>query len=277
MRLSTAPSLVVNPISGFSTDLIESLRERRVRDERGLFLAEGARFLCAARDQEIPIAGIAFCEERTPRATRETIAQAACCPVLRLKAERFDRLCRTEDPSHGVLLVLRQTWQRLPQAIGRRDLWLGVESIRNPGNLGTLLRSAVAAGARGLMVFGPPRDRADPFDPGCVRSSMGAIGALQIVATTHKEFRAWSSRYELRVFGATGEGSRDYRAVDMKKPCLIMLGHERSGLSEAQRSTCDLEVRIPMAGPTDSLNVAMAGTLLLYEAFNQRNPVAKRR
>lgn len=277
MRLSTAPSFVVNPISGFSTDLIESLRERRARDEHGLFVAEGARFLCAARDQKIPIAGIAFCEERTPRATREIIAQATACPVLKLKAERFDRLCRTEDPSHGVLLVLRQTWRSLPDQVGRRDLWLGVETIRNPGNLGTLLRSAVAAGARGLMVFGPPRDRADPFDPGCVRSSMGAIGGLQIVATSHREFRAWDRRFELRVFGATGEGSRDYRSVDMKKSCLIMLGHERSGLSDAQRLTSDSEIRIPMAGPTDSLNVAMAGTLLLYEAFNQRNPVAKRK
>jgi TrmH family RNA methyltransferase len=126
------------------------------------------------------------------------------------------------------------------------------------------------------MVFGPVRERADPFDPGCIRASMGASFRLKIVETSHREFRSWRHRYELRVLGADGGAPSDHRTVKMNRPLLIMLGSERDGLSEAQRITCDGFVRIPMSAGVDSLNVAMAGTVLLYEAWGQRHPVRRK-
>jgi len=99
---------------------------------------------------------------------------------------------------------------------------------------------------------------------------MGSIFALEIISTSHREFRQWDHRFEVRAIGADGAAVADYRKIDYRKPTILMLGEERRGLSEAQRATCDAFARIPMAKGIDSLNLAMAGTLLLYEAIRRR-------
>jgi len=105
---------------------------------------------------------------------------------------------------------------------------------------------------------------------------MGAIFAMRHVATSHGSFRDWRCRAQVQVLGATGEAAEDYRLKSYRAPTVLLLGNERSGLSEAQRATCDAFIKIPMAAGIDSLNVAMAGTVLLYEAFNQRHPIRKK-
>jgi len=196
-------------------------------------------------------------------------------PTLTVAKAQFERLSVSREPS-GVLIVARQAWQALPPEVGRDDLWVGIEHLRTAGNVGSILRSAAAAGARGLMVFGPERDRTDVYDLLAVRASMGAIFRLSIVATSHAEFRRWrlGLARPIATYGGTGEAELDYRAADCRGPTLLMLGNERSGLSDAQRATCDTLVRIPMAPGTDSLNVAMAATVLLFEAAGQRSPIS---
>jgi TrmH family RNA methyltransferase len=279
MRPDPQPrSIVVRPISDLSPELILSLRERQTRDARGLYVAEGVRFLCAAADSSSAFAGLLICPSLMSGTLPFTIitrAQKAGCPVLRCPEHQFKDLAATHD-AQGVIMVMRQPREPLPDRVGRNDLWLGVESILSPGNLGTLLRAAEAAGATGLIAFGNPIERADPFDPATVRASMGSIFSHRYVATNHRDFRRWQRRYELTVVGATGEAKVDYRSLSYRRPTVLMLGHERSGLSDGQRATCDALVRIPMQGRPDSLNVAMAGTILLYEAFNQRSPVRRR-
>jgi len=223
---------------------------------------------------------------------RSPLHGALLCPCL-LGTEAFSdsrwRLTRAEIPSRivsraeyleltaaeepsGILLVASQAWAPLPKRVSRHDLWLAIDHLRTPGNIGTLMRSAAATGATGIMVFGG-RDRTDLYDPTSVRASMGAIFALQHVQTTHEQFRIWRCRPEVRVFGATGEAAQDYRRMRYRSPTVLMLGKERYGLSEAQRASCDAFIKIPMCPGIDSLNVAMAGTVLLYEVFNQRNPL----
>jgi TrmH family RNA methyltransferase len=140
--------------------------------------------------------------------------------------DRWTRSIPSEERP-GVLVVARQHWQSLPSVVLRNDLWLGVEHLRTPGNVGTLMRSAAAVGATGLIVSCPARDRTDPFDPGAVRASMGAIFGFKMVRTSHAEFRRWPGRPELRVFGGTGDAPRDYRSVIYRKPVVLMLGNER--------------------------------------------------
>lgn len=118
---------------------------------------------------------------------------------------------------------------------------------------------------------------ADPFDPQSVRASMGSIFAHRMIRTTHASFRKWARRGDLSVVGASPEAQTDYRSVTYRRGVVLMLGHERSGLSDGQRNTCDRMVRIPMVGSPDSLNLAMAGTLMLYEVLNQRRPVVRPR
>ena len=263
------------PQGQLTVDFVQSLRERCVRDHHGLFLAEGLRFLCGAVDAGLPIAGIATCKKLLHGPLPHTLINRLDVPSLELPESAFRRICASEQPQ-GVLLVIRQVWQRLPELVGPRDLWIGVEKVRSPGNLGTLMRTGAAVGATGLMIFGPPRDRADGFDPSCIRASMGACFQLKIVGTSHREFRSWRQRYELMVLGATGDAPRDYRQAKYRRPVMFMLGNERIGLSEAQQLTCDGHVRIPMSSGVDSLNVAMAGSVLLYEAWSQRHPLKSR-
>lgn len=270
------PDPIIRPTPGLSCSLVLSLREPRTRAQTGLYLAEGLRFLIHAIERQTPIAGVILGPGRPVPGDLIGRLAALGCPILRVSATEFEALATSEDAGHSVISVLHQTWTGLPKAILKHDLWVGIENVKNPGNLGTLIRSAAAVGARGLMVFGPIRDRADPFDPGCVRAAMGALSGMAIVETTHAEFRRWRLRYELTVIAATGSAARDYRAVTYRRPVLIMLGHERSGLSEAQRETADIEVRIPMAAAIDSLNLAMASTVLLYEAYSQRHPIRKK-
>ncbi|MBC8066245.1 MAG: RNA methyltransferase [Chlorobia bacterium] len=268
-------SLALCPLNGDLTfDLLQSLTDRSVRDRHGFYLAEGFRALHSAVSNKAPIAALAICRELLHSTEARRIVQdlkSQGCPVLNLTRSQFEDLARAPEPQ-GVILLLRQQWQPLPGSVRRKDLWLGIEQIRTLGNLGTLLRSAHAAGATGLMVFGPPRDRADPYDPLVVRASMGSLFALQIISTSHQAIRRWPRRYEIRIIGADGGASTDYRRLDYRKPALIMLGEERQGLGDAQRATCDAFVHIPMVKGVDSLNLAMAGTILLYEAHRQRHP-----
>jgi len=267
----------VRPLEGgpdFS--LIRGLRDRAVRDDHGLFLAEGTRNLVSAMDRGVEFAALVT----SPSLFVGNLAfvltnklRKAGVPIWSLPAESFCPLCQTGD-AQGVIAVLRQRWQPLPEPVSAQDLWLGVESIRTYGNLGTLLRSADAVGANGLMVFASATTP-DPYDPACVRAAMGSLFTHRIVRTSHRDFRRWSRRWETTVVGATGEADVDYRSVTYRRPTILMLGDEREGLSEGQRNTCDLFVKIPMVGSPDSLNVAMAGTVLLYEAFGQRHPVRR--
>ena len=286
MRLKPRP-LVVRPVPDLSFELVKTLHQRAARDARGLFLAEGARFLSAAIENGAAFAGMVVCPTRlasAPSRDLVTRLERAGVPRLRASPEEYRALSPgTSDAGEnaaagqGVLMLLHQRWEPLPERPGRRDLWIGVESVRTLGNLGTLLRSGDAAGATGLVVFdraeGGSPTGVDPYDPAAVRATMGSLFAHRLVRTTHRAFRRAPGRRGLLVLGSTPEATQDYREPDLRRPVVLMLGDERKGLSEGQRATRDGFVRIPMVGAPDSLNLAMAGTLMLYEALNQRRPV----
>jgi len=291
MRLSSSPyPFVVGPPAGaFSLKLVSDLRDRPARDAHKLFLAEGTRFAVRALAQKASVYGLVYAPKLLqgpmPWSVVEQV-QKFGVPILKVSPSEYRALSPgVSDPddegtaaSHqGLLLVLRQRWEPLPAVVRGYECWIGVEGVQTPGNLGTLLRSGEAAGATGVIVFdrspeGSPSG-ADPYDNQVVRASMGSIFAHRMIRTTHSAFRKWPSRKELSVVGATPETTTDYRELNYRKPVVLMLGHERTGLSDGQRNTCDRFARIPMAGSPDSLNLAMAGTLMLYEVHNQRHPV----
>lgn len=253
---------------GLTSDLIRSLYERSERDRKGLFLAEGLRFFKVARDVCAPVVGAVVCFKLLSRTEREVVSghlDRYRLPRLNVNEAEFCALSKAAEPS-GIIIVARQSWRELPERSTKDDLWLGVERVRSSGNLGTLMRSAAAFGATGIAAFGPPRLRSDPFDPAAVRASMGAVFQLMIVGISHREFRHWNRAHGLMVLGASCDAATEVGRVALRRPLMFMLGGERQGLSEGQRASCDGLVRIPMVGGVDSLNVAMAGTVLLYEA-----------
>ena len=260
-----------------SVDLVRALRERPARDVHGLFTVEGIRFLSAAVDAASPIHGLLTCPRLLANPTGQVLVRrlrAQGVPITEVDPPVFRDLAMAPE-AQGVIAVLPLRWEGLPAAVRRNDLWIGVDTIRSPGNVGTLLRAGEAAGATGLIVFDPRSTGPDPHDPVVIRATMGALFAVRLIRTCHQEFRRWPLRYDVRVVGATGDADCDYRALSYRHPTVLMLGDERKGLSDAQRVTCDSTVRIPMHGRGDSLNVAMAGTILLFEARNQRHPLRR--
>jgi TrmH family RNA methyltransferase len=167
---------------------------------------------------------------------------------------------------------VRQRWSRLDDAREPRPLWLCVETVRSPGNLGSLLRTCAAAGASGLCATS---QAIELHDPSVVRATMGALFRQRLVRASPEEVRRWADRNGARVVGASPEGRVDYRRLSYRAPTVLVLGGERKGLSDEQRAICDDLVHIPMQPGCDSLNLAVAGSLLVYEAWGQRHPVRR--
>jgi TrmH family RNA methyltransferase len=140
-------------------------------------------------------------------------------------------------------------------------VWLALGGIRSAGNLGTILRTALSAGATGALLLDPTTD---PFDPVTVRASMGAVLALPLARMTAAHLAAWKRRTGVLVVGSSPDAPRDFRAVPRRRPTVLVLGCERQGMSRSQRRICDLTVSIPMAPGCDSLNVGVAAGILLF-------------
>lgn len=262
------------PLPALSLPFIQSLASRRARDSSGLFYADGVRFLVAAADAGIPIRGLVT----SPRILKSTIGQMLVrrlrsrgVPELRVAPEELAALSHApSNEPQGVGVVMRQTWEPwASQSAEHATCWLALEEVRSPGNLGTLLRTSEATGSTGLLALG---SKIDPFDPGCVRATMGALFTRRLARATPAELAIWAKTHDVLVVGATGDATVDYRDISYSRPVVLVLGAERKGLSPAARSACDITVRIPMVGRTDSLNLAVAGSVLLYEVYSQRHP-----
>jgi TrmH family RNA methyltransferase len=147
-----------------------------------------------------------------------------------------------------------------------------LEAHRSGGNLGSLIRTSEAIGGAGFILVGPG---IDPFDPAVVRASMGAMYRQAFIRTNAPSLRNWIRRHRCRVVGASPDGPAEFHRFDYPRPTILVLGEERPGLSPFLRDLCSDRVRIPMVGAADSLNLAVAGSLLLYEVFRARS--ARRR
>jgi TrmH family RNA methyltransferase len=260
-----------------SLDYVRSLRERAIRDRDGLVYVEGVRFLATALDAGVPVEAVIVAPARLESALGHTLAarlRRRGVPELRLDNAAFASLSLLDEPQ-GIGAVVRQRWSHLDAADAddRDGLWIALDVLHKPGNLGSLLRTCDAVNARGLILLGRT---IDPYDPTVVRATMGSIFAQRLVRATPTALRRWN-RYGAHVIvGAGLDGSRDYRAVSYRRPVVLMLGGERKGLSATQAALCDVIVRIPMQGRCDSLNLAAAGAVMLYEIFGQRHPVRRR-
>ena len=281
MRHSSASEPLVNlPPRELNLAVVHRLYDRRIRDRERLFLAEGVRFLHKAEEQDWPIAGLGICPrllagESANALVRRLTGRGA--PRRNVSTDEFRQLTRlpTDEQPQGVLVIAHQRWDLLPQSVASGEIWLGLESIRSPGNLGSLMRTAAAVGATRVVVFDRSVEGSenglDPFDPLAVRASMGGLFALRFTRTTHREFRQWNRETGMWAIGADAAAEVDYRYADYSNATIVMLGDERKGLSPGQRATCQSLVRIPMAPGLDSLNVAVSGGLILYEAARNKH------
>jgi RNA methyltransferase, TrmH family len=249
---------------------IRALHSRPERDAAGVFVAEGVRFVIQAaearsRIEELVVAPDLLTSPSARRLAHRLTHSGTRC--LHVSSEVFHSLATTDSPQ-GIAAVVRQEWLRIEEVDPHEGLcWIAVSSVGSLGNLGTLVRTADAVGAAGFVFLDP---RPDPYDPACVRATMGAVFGLRFARASLGGLVAWKQRRGAVIVGTSPTAEVDYQEADYSGPTVVFLGDERKGMSEEEQRACDLMVRIPMVGKSDSLNLGVAGSVVLYELFNQR-------
>ena len=246
--------------------LIRSLHMRKARRETGLFVAEGAALLVTARDAGWKPRILTFLAGSAANAIARDLvrwAEAAGAECLEVSQAVLAKLAAKDNPQ-TMLGVFEQVWTPLPPpvAVARDALWVGLESARDPGNLGTIVRTVDAVGASGVVLIGPC---VDPYSQEAVRATMGSVFNVPLARVGLQDGLAWVRRWPGDIVGAHLRASEDYRTAAYRRPTLLLMGSEGPGLSDELTSACTRLVRIPMTGRIDSLNLAVATALLLYE------------
>jgi len=248
-----------------------ALKERKERDKEGLFLIEGYRELKRAIDHDVAIEALLICPklflgENEGSLIDQASAQGAeiysCAPHLLEKLSYRDR-------SDGLIAIAHKATRSLfDLEVPNNSLFIIAESIEKPGNLGTILRSADAAGADGVIIC----DRCtDMYNPNVVRASVGTLFTQPVIEATTEETLLFLQQHGIQIVATTPAAEKFFTDVDLTGSIAIVVGTEQLGLSDAWLERADLQVKIPMLGVADSLNVASATTLLLYEAVRQRS------
>lgn len=242
---------------------IRALKSARTRARSGLFFAEGLLTIIEAVESGAAIEALIA----SPGRLRSDRAWALVeghrrrgGRTLFVSPEVFDSISHRQE-GQGIGAVVRQRWHDLPRSTS--GLWVAVTEVQHPGNLGTIIRTCEAAGGEGVLLIG---STTDPYHPVCVRGSMGAIFNQRIVRTDFDSFADWAKRCGCRVVGTSPSASLDYRDFAYERPLVILMGSERVGLTRDRQRRCDAVVRIPMRGRGESLNLAVATALILYEA-----------
>lgn len=251
------------------------LRKRSHRDDEALLLVEGYREVLRALDNRIPLTKLFFCRELflgknepllVRRAEEAGTAIYDCSPAV------FEKIAYRDRPE-GLLAVSPRRRTGLEDLkLPENPLLLVAEHIEKPGNLGTMLRSADAAGADAIILC----DKCtDVLNPNVVRASIGTIFTVPLAEATTEETIAFLRKRGIATLAASPHARKDFTEADMTRGVALVVGAEQYGLSETWMTEADEPVVIPMLGQADSLNVAAAATILLYEAVRQRRLAAK--
>ena len=249
---------------------IKLLRNRKDRQQSGLFYIEGIRIVAEAVKHIGLIEKLLFAPELLTSdfgyKLVEQVKQKGI-DTLELTKGVFNSLSLKENPQ-GIAAVVHQRWNSLSNLrLEVTDLWVALDSVADPGNLGTTLRTLDAVGGKGVILLD---QSTDPFDPTSTRSSMGSIFTIELIKTSFEDFSAWKKRYNYPVVGTSDKSVTDYHDCVYPQPLILLMGSERQGLQENHIQLCDQMVSIPMVGQNDSLNLAVATAIVLYEVFNQR-------
>jgi len=260
-------------ITAFSNPLVkrvQQLRDKRHRREQGQFLAEGLRILTEARDAgQLPSLMFFAAASAGHPLVRTLVAEveAAGGEAVETVPDILSKLSGKDNPQAVV-----GVFDELPTGLDRLDrrrsgIWLVAERLRDPGNLGTVLRTGDAVGAGGLILVG---DCVDPFSVEAVRASMGAVFTVPIARCEWDVFRTWLRAGPGQLVGLSLDTDGDYRTARYQAPCFLLTGNEAQGMPDACAAECDLLVKIPMLGRADSLNAAVATAVMAYEVLAQQ-------
>jgi TrmH family RNA methyltransferase len=249
---------------------VRGLRRRKERRASGLALVEGIRQVGEAMQLGADVRCLVFApEELTSEFALGLVEEAESQGVEVLPlAPRVMATLSGRDQSAGLYAVVGQRWSNLDDsAFGLADI-AALAEVRDPGNLGTILRSADGAGVGDLVLLD---DTTDPYHPAAIRASMGSLFSRRLARATWDDFAAWAQRRGIQLVGTSDHGAVDYRAANYGEHVALLFGTERSGLAEEQLAACGEVVALPMRGRADSLNLAAAASVMLYHLAAQRD------
>ena len=261
--------MTVREITGFSNPLVKqvrALRDKKFRRAEGRFLAEGLRILTEALD-----AGVApdMLWRTADSADHPLVArlEAAAGEVFVTSADILSKLSGKDNPGSVIGVYPEHLTPLMQIDRAAADIWIVAERLRDPGNLGTILRTGDAVGAGGLILID---DCTDPFSVEAVRASMGAIFTQSVSQSSWPDFLSWLRAGPGQLVGTSLNTATDYQSATYAAPTFILVGNEAQGLPPAYEAECDLLVKMPMRGKADSLNAAVATAVMAYEVLNQR-------
>ena len=257
-------------ITGFSNPTVKALRGLRDKKQRrlqGRFLAEGLRLLTDARISGVLPEMLVMAEGRDAHPLLQALEAdvlAAGGEVLEMPCDLLAKVTGKDNPQAvaGVFAEFATSLAAIDRTVA--PIWLVAQALRDPGNLGTMLRTGDAVGAGGLILID---DCADPFSVEAVRASMGAIFTQRIARAGWDAFIEWLRAGDGQLVAASLRDALPYRKAPYAAPCFVLVGNESQGLPAAYEDACDLRVTMPMRGRADSLNAAVAAAVLAYEVL----------
>ena len=245
---------------------IKSLALKKFRDQQNAFMAEGLKLVIDALDLGWTIDTLVFAKTAKGNPAVEKVAARTVATgglVLEVTEKVLSAITRRDNPQM-VVGVFRQRWTALKDVRpGNGDVWVALDRVRDPGNLGTVIRTVDAVGAKGVILVG---ETTDPFSIETVRATMGSIFAVPVAKASEQDFLSWRKNFSGLVAGTHLKGAVDYRTVAYAgKPVVLLMGNEQQGLPDSLAGACDRLVLIPQAGRADSLNLAVATGVMLFE------------
>jgi TrmH family RNA methyltransferase len=245
---------------------IKALSLKKFRDEQHAFMAEGLKLVIDALDLGWSIRTLVFAKSAQANPVVQKVAArtvAAGGTVLEVSEKILTAITKRDNPQAvvGVFAQKLVPLKDIRPAAG--DVWVALDRVRDPGNLGTVIRTVDAVGAKGVILIG---DATDPFSLEAVRATMGSIFAVPVAKASQEAFLAWRRDFPGIVAGTHLKGAVDYRSVEFgNRPVLLLMGNEQQGLTDELAQSCDRLLRIPQAGRADSLNLAVATGVMLFE------------
>jgi TrmH family RNA methyltransferase len=245
---------------------IKALSLKKARDETKTFMAEGLKLVIDALELGWTIRTLVYSKAAKGKPMVEKVAARTIASgglVLEVSEKVMSAITRRDNPQM-VAGVFEQRWMALKDVRpSASETWVALDRVRDPGNLGTIIRTADAAGASGVILVG---DCTDPFSLETVRARMGSLFAVPLVKTTPADFLRWKKDSGARLVATHLAGAVDYRTIDYRsKPVVLMVGNEQSGLPDDLAGAADALARIPQVGRADSLNLAVATGVMLFE------------
>jgi len=250
---------LVTSLSNLLVKQARALRQKKARQESGLFLVEGIHHVGEAVDAGWEVESVLYAPDLLASAyARDLISRLSPKPQP-VSAQVMESLADKDNPQ-GILAIVRQRHVHFPNPRSLKSS-VALVSPQDPGNVGTILRTMDAVGADALFLLD---GGVDVYHPTVVRSSMGTLFWKPIVEAGFDEFIAWAQKGKYQIIGTSAHGDVDYHTLVPQLPWVLVLGNEQKGLTVEQTKACDVTISLPMKGRVSSLNLSVAAGVLLY-------------